>query len=234
MKRASIAAIIAATLAPALSSCVAAALPIMVATTAGGMAFAGFDIYKVVQLNSGGTVRVAFGSGDGKTLPPPSPLPSSMRRVAIWPGDAAEVRVAERLTQSGRFSAVPPSTVARTLGGTNQLNTMTEGERSAAFNHVCRANAAQGVVAAIPQGETSNTGFFSLHKANVTFKADLVVYDCRAREIVWRDKIAIIVEVGGTTPSDAEILGVAGDAWADRLLQSPTGGPAHANVASAS
>lgn len=192
----------------------------MMAASVGGTALAGFGMYKSVQMETGGTVRIAFGSSDSKNAAPPAPLPSSLRRLAIWPGDAAEVRLAERLSASGRFNVVTPDAVSRALAhGGLELASMTSGERSAALDRACRATGAQAVALGVQQGTSTNDNLFSLHRGNVTTKVDLEVYDCRAHQVAWRDTMAIILDVGGHTPDETEVNRIAGDAWADRLLQ---------------
>jgi hypothetical protein len=100
-----------------LSGCVAAAVPLMMGASVGVAALSGFELYKVVQLEGGGSARIEFPGKDGKTAPP-QPLPA-FRRAAVWPGDEGDVRFAERLQSSARFSSVvAPAAVSAILADT--------------------------------------------------------------------------------------------------------------------
>lgn len=207
----------------ALSGCVAAAIPIMLAATVGATALEGFALYKTVQTSSGGSIKVAFPGKDGKeTLPQPLPI---IRKVAVWPGDEGDVHFADRLAKSGRFDVIPPSTVSVALANenvTSNLRLLTEDEEIKAFAVACRDTKVEFIFASRSLGASSDTSVFSFSRANVTYKAELLGFSCDQNAIVWRDQIALIVEIGAKIPSDAEINAAASDAWADRILEAPS------------
>lgn len=203
-----------------LSGCVAAAIPLVMATSVAGLGVAGFGMYKAVQLSSGGSVKIGFATGPDGKKKPPEPLPAG-RRVAVWPGSGGEVEFSEHLQRSGRFDVVPPATVARTLAAghySTDLKQLTDGEMSAEFQHVCNAKHVDFVFADRDLGISTNDNMWSLSRANVTAKSDLFGYGCHQQSIVWRDQIIIVMEVGGHTEATPEVQRIAGDAWAERLL----------------
>lgn len=201
-----------ALLSQGLSGCVAVALAPLVAGT-------GLSAYKLVQLESGGSVAVDFGP-DGKSASP-QPI-AGISRVAVWPGDAGDVRFAQKLGESGRLKVVGPATVAAAQAAhvSADLNQLTDTERDAAFSAVCRHFGVDLVFAAKSLGTKSSENMFSLDRANVKSSSDLMGYSCARRQIVWRDQMTLTIEIGAShLPSDNELAQVAGDAWAGRVVQ---------------
>lgn len=189
--------------APVLSGCIAAAIPVALAAEGAFVGLSGFEVYKTVQTASGSSVKIAFPGKDGKETPAP-PLPI-MRRVAVWPGDEGDVRFAEHLAKSGRFEVTPPSTVSVMLTNDklpSSLKLLTEQEQATAFTAVCRDANVEFIFASKPLGQTADANVFSFSRASVTAKADLLGYSCNQSAIVWRDQIALIIEVGGSAPLD--------------------------------
>jgi hypothetical protein len=195
----------------------------MAAIDLGGMAFVGFETYKTVQLSSGGSVQIDFPGKDGKTAPPQPLAPG--RRVAVWPGDEGDVDFAQKLQSSGKFeTVVGPASVGRILADAKQpsdLKQMTDQEQSDAFSAVCRSAKVDLVFGSRSLGTSSNTNSFSMSRATVTAKADLLGYSCAQHTIVWRDQIALVMNLGGnsTQSSSSELNQAVADAWADRVFE---------------
>ena len=210
-----------------LSGCIAAAVPLLIAQV-GVLGFAG---YKLVQTSSGGAVGVAFPGPDGKEAPP-QPLPPA-RTAAVWPGNAAEVRFAEKLAMSGRFEVTPPAKVSVILAdakiGTT-LTRLTSAEQAEAFGVVCNESRANLVFAGIDRGTETDARVFTLSRPSVTTKADLLAFSCSRKVIVWRDQLALIVEIGDRRTSNSEMLSAGGDAWADRILEAQRLGAVQAST----
>ena len=210
-------------LAVGLSGCVAAAIPLYYAASAGIAAYSGFTVYKSVQLTSGGSVSVAFEGKDGKAAPA-QPLPL-VRRVAVWPENEGEVIFAERLTKSERYDVTPPGRVSSILMDakiTRNLNELTQAEQTNAFNTVCKVSGVEMVFADRTLGTSSDQNNFSLSRANITSTVELLAFSCAEQKMVWREQMALIVELGGKVPSTGEMMRVAADAWADRVMQAPS------------
>ncbi len=211
---------LAVSLAIPLSGCIAAAVPLAYAAIA---ATSGFEAYKVVQTSTGGSIHVGFVGQDGKENPP-QPLPT-VRRVAVWPSDEGNVRFAEKLSASGRFDVTPPARVAVILAGAKMatdLTQLTEREQVDAFETVCQESHADLIFASRALGSSVNANTFSLSRANTTSRADLFAFSCAKRSIIWRDQIALVIDLGEKVPSTAEIAQAGGDAWAERVMQAPT------------
>lgn len=214
-----------ATAALSLGGCLAAAVPIMLATTAAGTAFSGFAIYKAVQTSTGGRVRVAFGTGVEGEVPPADPLPMA-RRVAVWPGDEMQVKFAERMEASGRYEVVTPGAVARTLAARQIpviLAQLTTEEKRQSMLTVCREHRADLIFAAQGEGVSTNANMFSFGRGTMTDNYGLTAFDCRSEQFAWREKMAIVQEVGSTTTPAGEVATIAGEAWAERILEAPNG-----------
>jgi len=204
-----------------LSGCIAAAVPLMGVVGVGMGAFSGFEMYKSVQLASGGSVEIEFPGKDGKTSPP-QPL-APVRRVAVWPGDEGDVAFAQRLQGSGRFATVvAPASVFQILTdvkGSADLKLMTEEEEGKVFDTLCQRSKVELVLASKSLGASTNDNAFSFSRATVTAKADLLAYSCSQRAIVWRDQIILVMKLGGGSTSSSSELNKAGaDAWADRIF----------------
>jgi hypothetical protein len=180
----------------------------------------GFAVYKTVATPSGGSVVIQFPSKDGKAEPPPA-LPAA-QRVAIWPGDEAEVTFANRLSASGKYKVIPPATVSALLqknGIDSDLRKLTDDEQQAAFETICRDKKAEQVLASHSLGETQNKSVRYAYTTAV-FKADLLAFSCRDHAITWRDQIALTTETSGNHIASAQEINQAGaDAWADRIMQ---------------
>jgi hypothetical protein len=207
-------------LAATLSGCIAAAVPVMMAASVGVGAMSGFEVYKVVQLSSGGSVHAEFPGKDGKTLPP-SPLPSA-RRVAVWPRSTGDVAFAEHLIANGRFQVTPPATVSAMIETSHtpwRLANMTDGERQTSFQAICARADVDIIFASLLLGTGSDQNTFSFSRANVTYKYELLAYSCTTHSIVSRDHMAAVVEIGDKVPTDAEINNAIADARVDRIIQ---------------
>ena len=210
-------------LAVGLSGCVAAAIPLYYAASAGIAAYSGFTVYKSVQLTSGGSVSVASQGKDGKAAPA-QPLPV-VRRVAVWPENEGEVLFSEHLTKSGRYDVTPPARVSVILADAKiprNLNELTQAEQTTAFNTVCKVSGAEMIFADRTLGTSADQKNFSLSRANITSTVELLAFSCAQQTMVWRDQMALIVELGGKVPSTGEMMQVAADAWADRVMQAPS------------
>ncbi len=212
-----------------LSGCIAA-VPLMIA---GEGAAVGYSGYKLVQTGTGGSVGVHFRMNGDKEAPPEALPP--LHAVAVWPSTRREVAFAEKLEQAHRFRVVAPATIFADLADVKvpeDLNQMTDEERNSAFATVCRREHVDMVFAARSLGTTSNDNAFSLSRANVTNSADVMGYSCATKRVAWTDELSLIIELGSSTPpSDTELATVAGNAWADRVVQAMGGAAATTQAA---
>jgi len=209
-------------LAVAFSGC-AVAIPLYYAASAGITAYSGFTLYKSVQLASGGSVSVAFEDKDGNAAAP-QPLPV-VRHVAVWPENEVQVLFAERLSKSGHYDVTSPARVSVILMEekvARNLSELTQAEQTTAFDTLCKASGVEIVFVDRSLGTFSDQNNFSLSRSNVTSKAELLAFSCEQQKVVWREQMALIVAAGGKVPSTGEVMQVAADAWADRVMQAPT------------
>ncbi len=192
-----------------LSGCIIAAVPIIMAVGAAGVAVTGFVVYKSVQTASGGTVRIAFGSTDAKQATPPPPL-TATGAIAVAGGSEMERKLTEALKASGRFRVTQSEGAAVPTDPT---------ERTRVYDSICQRMRASVVMAAVDKGQTVNSNMLSFKRGALTHKLDLEGYGCSIHKLVWADTMAIVVESGKTPTPQAEIDSIAGQAWADRIVQ---------------
>ena len=200
-----------------LCGCVAA-VPLLLAEGA----LLGFTGYKTVQVVSGGgTVKIGFPGKDGKDAPL-MPLPPA-RRIAVWPGDAGDVVFAQKLSETMRFGVISPAAVSAILTDqklSSDRKLLTEQEQTVAFGVVCRETKADLVFASRSLGTTANENFLSLSRGNVTYQGEIAGFSCAEKLTVWREQVAIVVEVGGRAPPTTEALNQAiAEALVDRVVQ---------------
>lgn len=197
-----------------LGACIAA-LPVA------GLAANGLGIFKVAQtLTGGGKINFSFGA-DGKEAKP-APLPVA-RKVGVLPEGATAVAFAEKLIQSGRYDVKSPSEVQRVLGRaslSNDLKSLTESERAAAFVAVCTGLGIDQLFVETPRGTRASTGLLSLSRARSTTSLDIVVFGCQQRQTIWRDQMNVAVDLTGGRSADlAEAERAAGETWGAWMLQ---------------
>lgn len=192
-----------------LSGCIVAAVPLIMAAGAAGVAATGFVVYKSVQTTSGGTVRIAFGSADSRRASPPQPLPGG-NAVAVWADGGRSRKFAGTLQASGKFRVAEPD-----VGG---LATDTN-ERNRGYDEVCRNRRVDLVFAAVDEGQSVKSNMLSFKRGALIHKLALEGYGCTAHRIVWVDTMAVVIESGGQPTPQSEIDAVAGQAWGERVLQ---------------
>jgi hypothetical protein len=191
-----------------LSACIVAAVPLIMAAGAVGVAATGFVVYKSVQTTGGGTVRVAFGSNDSKHLEPPHPLPAGAS-VAVWASEDMARKAAGAIQASGKFSQVQwdpgPAPTAQDA-------------RRNGYDDICRRQNADIVFTTVDEGETVKSNMLSFKRGAVIHKLSLEGFGCATQQIVWVDSMAVIVEASKDPVPQGEIDAAAGQAWGERIV----------------
>lgn len=204
-----------------LQSCVAVALPLLTAATVASVAASGFFVFKTVQTSTGGNVRISFSEED---VPLETKvLLSKITNPSVWPGNEAEVYLADTLETSQEFeSVITPSAVTRmlsTLAIDQNTSLMTESERLRIFRQICDEANADAVIATRDIGAETNTNIFSLQRANITQRALITLYSYEADRIILTTEIQLVTELGSSTQNDQEVLRIAGQAIAEKVIQ---------------
>jgi hypothetical protein len=184
----------------ALSGCLIAAVPLVMGAAA---AVGGFAVYKTVQTVGGGTVRIAFDSKDSKKGSPPPALPAGTSTVAVWQGGAREKKFAEGLQASGKFRV----STASSEGGDK------------AYDNACRARRVDMIMAAVDQGQSVKSNMLSFKRGNATQTLSLQGFSCATHQVVWTETMQVIIESGSKPMAQSEVDDIAGQAWADRVIQ---------------
>ncbi len=191
-----------------LSGCLIAAVPLVMAAGAAGVAVAGFAVYKTVQTTSGGTVRIGFGSSDPKHPTPPKPLPLGTT-VAVLGDGVREMKFTSSLRASARFRAVYADPTHFVPGSAE----------APAYEALCRRTRADLVFAAVDLGQTVQSNILSFSRGGLTQKLSLVAYGCTTHQVAWSDTMAIVIEAGGKPTPQSEIDTITGQAWSERIVQ---------------
>jgi hypothetical protein len=178
-----------------LSGCLIAAVPLVMAA---GAAAGGFAIYKTVQTTSGGSVRISFDSKDAKKASPPPPLPSPSATVAVIGAGVRDKKFSDALQASGKFR------VSQATGDADGA---------------CRARRVDLVMSAVDQGQAVKSNMLSFQRGNVTQTLTLQGYSCASHMVAWTQSMQVIVEAGSKPTPQNEIDEIAGQAWADRVIQ---------------
>ncbi len=187
----------------ALSGCLIAAVPLVMAA---GAAAGGFAIYKTVQTTSGGSVRISFDSKDAKKASPPPALPSPSATVAVI--EAAAARATRSPLRTLRFRPA-----ARNAGSFRVSQATGDADGA------CRARGVNLVMSAVDQGQAVKSNMLSFQRGNVTQTLTLQGYSCASHMVAWTQTMQVIVEAGSKPTPQAEIDEIAGQAWADRVIQ---------------
>ena len=188
-------AVVVGSLSVTLSGCLIAAVPLVMA---GAAAVGGYAVYKTVQTTTGGTVRIAFDSKDAKKASPPPALPSPSATVAVLGGGQREKKFSDALQASGKFRV-----------------SQATGEADAA----CRARRVDLVMSAVDQGQAVKSNLLSFQRGNSTQTYSLQGYSCATHMVAWTQSMQVIIESGSKPMAQGEIDDIAGQAWADRVIQ---------------
>nr|VFJ71233.1 MAG: hypothetical protein BECKFW1821B_GA0114236_12134 [Candidatus Kentron sp. FW] len=199
-----------------LGGCVAA-IPAM---TAGGMAASGFGVFKLVQLETGGSVEISF--ADEELIH--KERVRSIRKPAVWAGHEIEVYMTERMQSSALFSSViTPSTVSKILEKldiNSEMKMMTRMEKTGVLRKVCRSTRADAIVMLESLGSQMDISYFSFDRMNTSIKARMTLYGCQpTNAVAYKSVTEIKTNIGSTLPSEHEIAKIAGDAIAEKLIQ---------------
>lgn len=185
----------------ALSGCAAVPLVFLAGTGA-----AGFAVHKVVQTQSGGSVKVAFPSEDGHEAPAQALPPG--QKVAVLPGGERERHFIEGLQASGEFIVIP------------LVDAATAKEDTEAFASACRKTGADLVFAARDGEVSKDKNFLSFGRGVTTYMVHLFGFSCVENATLWREQMALIIEHGSIEPTASERAQVAGELWAERVVVS--------------
>jgi len=213
-------------LAVPLSGCIAAA-PLLLAAS---VATTGYLGYKTYQTISGAEVSVDF---VGETIDPSASQSLGDADVfAFWASsDRTLVVAAEQVEQLFGFSEViSPSRAASILRRENLplgVGGLTSHERMEAFEQYARTANADLVFAISEQGYEQSMNMLSLSRAQTTYRFHLYLYGKEAQAFLWTTEFQLIVGVGGSTPSSAELEDVVGRAIAERLHDIASGSIRH-------
>jgi hypothetical protein len=200
-----------------LQGCVAAAAPLMYATSAAVVGYSGYSIYNSA---AGGSFEVAFeGEKPGQDV---LKQMAQMRRPAVWPtpGSVGAVVFADTLESLGDYRPHPPSKVSEILAARRisvDLSMLTSRERTAAFGSVCKALGADGVVAYASKGHSVDSSFLGGFRVRGKASVEIFYHSCTQDRLVFSETLAILQEAGTSGSSDQIMFHAAGEVLAKRF-----------------
>jgi len=204
-----------------LSGCMAAAIPLMIATQAVGIGMGAFAVTKTVQLSTGGSVEM--GIGENEAPGQNKRVLADISKLAIWPGDEAEVFTANKLQGAKAFDLiVTPSKVGRAINQSNldrEIRNLTQTEMLQTFQTVCQKTGAEAVVAFKNLGMESHTNAWSFDRPSVDFKGRIFIYAVQPNQIIFSSTAQMKMHLGGSTPNQQEVREKAGEMLADKLIE---------------
>lgn len=209
-------------LAGALQGCVAAAItPLATAFNVAGHTFGAFKVFKTVQNATGGTTSIAF-EDEALTAAQRSEL-ERVSHVAIWPGRAAEIELAQALENSGQYEVTTPletTQAVRELGiEVDDLGYLTHGEAVEIYGSVAERTGAEAVVLIARSDFEQDANTYSLDRASIGYPGAILVY-VRGRNELLRLPYEMAIELGGDEPpTDGEVERFLGHACAEKLME---------------
>jgi predicted transcriptional regulator len=198
------------------SGCAAAMIPMMVAS----YATSGFLIFKTVQTSTGGSVNISF--TDNEISVKNKIELSEIAKPGIWADNNAEVYAAEKMENARVFDLViTPARTAKAilkLELVDQMNSMTNSERLNAFKLLCEETGADSMIAFKNMGTEADTSIWSFSRAHMTHRSKMLIYSYKANRILYETTMEIKSEISSTIHNDQEILKIAGEAAAEKII----------------
>jgi len=153
---------------------------------------------RIYHMSTGGTVEVAFGetaltAEDRKRL-------ASLERIAVAPGSAKSVKLAEALAKSG-YSIITPHRVQKVLSQSTQFNNlqlMTESEKIQEASKLCRSLKADALLyysESLPGAEhRSLVDTYLGKKIEMKTAFEVLLISPDKERILWRQKGEIVIK----------------------------------------
>jgi hypothetical protein len=186
-----------------LSGCVAAVVPLMLASavvSVGGLA-------KVIQTSTGGSIEIAI--DDTQLTPEQRAALKNINSLAVWPEKTGgAVTFAETLAEGGGFQVVTPSRVASALSKlqlSDDLRLMTAGEAREVFKKVCQETGADSLVSGKNTGGGTNMNIWSFDRANITHDFLVSIYGKSINGPIAEIPVKVKQLVGAKSASTEEI-----------------------------
>jgi uncharacterized protein YgiM (DUF1202 family) len=205
-----------------LSSCMAPAL--MPLLSVASFASAGFDIYKGVQLTTGGSAEMRF--KEAKDSPKISEEDKrflvSVKRTAIYPGTTDQVALAEALAKNKDYDVIGPYSVRKVMSESDRyldLKEMTNEERIQYASRLCNALKADGLFALTTSEGAVKSHAWSMERGEVAVDFRVELISASRKKIVWYQTGELILKVGANKPAEKEVADFMALAVVDKFLE---------------
>jgi len=205
-----------------LSGCMAPALlPLL---SVASFASAGFDIYKGVQLTTGGSAEMRF--KEPKDAPKISEEDKrflvSVKRTAIYPGTTDQVALAEALAKNKEYDVIGPYSVRKVMSESDRyldLKEMTDEERIRYASRLCNDLKADGLFTLTTSEGAIKSHAWSLNRGEVAVDFRVELISPSRKKIVWSRTGELILKVGSDKPAEKEVADFMASAVVDKFLE---------------
>lgn len=201
-----------------LQGCFAPAL--LPAISAASMAMGGFQMYKGVQLTTGGTAEIRF--ADNKVSEEDRKALAEIKSIGIYPGTQDNIMLADAMAEKKRFKIVTPYTIEQALnkkGKYVHFESLAEFEKVEKACQVCKVIGADSILLlrASEGGTTAN--IYSLKRAEAKAEITAVLYSAVHKRKVWSQDGELVLKVGANSPAEKEVGQLIASAVTDKFME---------------
>jgi len=210
-----------------LSGCVAAAIPLLMATTAVTVGITAWGVTKIVQ-TSLGKFEVAFkddelNAGTQETL-------QNISRLGIWPSfgkvtveAGGTALLAQKLEKTEKIEIITPYTIDTALKENRMANItehMTESEKVVVFKKIGEFIKADGIMLVHDEGTSMNQNIFSFKAAEYRRHFSVKVYSVQSGKTIYRTEVRLVQKGGEANKSpESEIQKIVATEIANHFLE---------------
>lgn len=203
-----------------LSGCMAA-LPLLSAVS---YAAAGFDLYKGVQLTSGGSAEMRFKEpkDSPKISEEDKKFLSSINRPAVYPGTTDQVALAEALAKNKDYDVIGPYSVRKVMLESDKflkLEEMTEDERVGYAVRLCNTLKADGLLVLLTSEGATKMHNWSLDRPEVAVDFTVELISSSRKKVAWSRKGELVLKFGSNKPAEKEVADFMASAIISKFLE---------------
>lgn len=202
-----------------ITGCVAA----LGAMSLASFGVAGFGVYKIVQLETGGEAEIRFAKSE--LSDEDKEVLSSLKNLAIYPVPQREQEaaiLADALSKSGQYEIIPPFSVKKTFSKTGwppNFKGMTKQEQIKYAGQLCNTLKADGLFVLTHGSVKVDARYFSFKKSEMASSFQIDLFSVRHDRVIWTQKGEMAVSIGSTLPAQEEIDKILATAIAGKFLE---------------
>jgi len=200
-----------------LYGCFAPALiPILSATS---MALSGLQLYKGVQLTTGGSAEVRF--KETKISEEDRSAVTTIKSIAVYPGSKENIALASELEEKSEFKIISPNSVrkAQKKGAFEDFGYLTEAEKTINAWNVCTAVGADSVLIMTFGGGGSSANLYSAKRTEVSAKIEIEFFSIKHKRKLWHQEGELVLKIGANSPAEDEVGELVASSVADKFME---------------